>query len=260
MRLFDPAGWPRVFAVTLVGTVFCVAVALYVDSFNFVNLSEEAIRRAIAVNIAVPTLLAAPLLFLLMWKIKQLAQAHRALQVIAATDSLTSVLNRGAFTMLVEAYLEKMENGAKVRNGALLIADVDHFKNINDVFGHDSGDEALKLIARAIQNAVRKGDLVGRIGGEEFGIFLPGAERQESLSIAQRIRDGVSSTHFLPGDRSWPISISVGGAGFTVPTTFERLYVAADRQLYAAKAAGRNCVRFHSLPATEAEVRRLAVA
>ncbi len=105
---------------------------------------------------------------------RQLANAHKQLTVIASTDGLTSCFNRAAFTTLVDAYLERVNQQERRCDGALLVMDVDHFKNVNDNFGHDAGDEALKLTAQSIRSTLREVDLVGRMGGEEFSVFLPG--------------------------------------------------------------------------------------
>lgn len=239
---FSPTGWGRVVAFTVAGTLFCVAAALFVDSFNFPNLSEAALRRAILVNTILPTALAGPFLFFLLYKLRQLAIAHRQLQLIASTDSLTAVLNRGAFTMLVDAYLQKAEQQLDLRAGAMLMIDADHFKSINDKFGHDLGDTALKAIARTIKSELRGADIVGRIGGEEFGVFLPGAGQSDALAVAERIRKSISEVEFSPAGKTWPLSVSVGVAVFNAATAYETLFVAADECLYTAKANGRNQV------------------
>jgi diguanylate cyclase len=235
-------GWGRVVVLTVAGTLFCVAAALFVDSFNFENLSEAALRRAILVNTLLPTFLAGPFLFFLLYKLRQLAIAHRQLQIIASTDSLTAVLNRGAFTMLVDAYLQKAGQQRDLAAGAMLMIDADHFKSINDKFGHDHGDAALKTIARAIQGELRGADIVGRIGGEEFGVFLPGAGQSDALAVAERIRKSIAEAEFSPAGKAWPLSVSVGGAVFDTTTTYDTLFVAADECLYTAKANGRNQV------------------
>lgn len=120
-----------------------------------------------AVDILLPTALAAPLLFMLLRKVQQLAIAHRELSVIASTDSLTAVLNRGAFTMLVDAYLSAASKETSIRSGALLVIDADYFKKINDKLGHQLGDQALKIIAKTIKGVLRNADIVGRIRGVE---------------------------------------------------------------------------------------------
>ena len=93
-----------------------------------------------------------------------------------------------------------MVRGARADRGALLIIDADHFKTINDNFGHLTGDEALLLIASAIGRGVRSGDILGRIGGEEFGAFLVGATQEEAKRVAERIRSEVELIRFQPDD------------------------------------------------------------
>ncbi|TPJ41809.1 GGDEF domain-containing protein [Mesorhizobium sp. B2-3-13] len=240
----SPTSWGRVIAVTGAGTAFFIAVAFFVDSFNFPYLSPESVWRAKLTDLLLPLVLGGSFLFFLMWKIRQLAIAQRDLSVIAATDSLTAVLNRGAFSMLVEAYLEQTRKQEETRSGALLIIDADHFKSINDRLGHDCGDQALKLIAQAIKGQLRGGDIVGRIGGEEFGVFLPGVEPSQSWLVAEGIRRRIREMDFSPGGRSCPLSVSIGGTSFSGPTTYEAIFSAADRRLYAAKSNGRDQVSF----------------
>lgn len=240
----SPTSWGRVISVTVAGTAFFIAVAFFVDSFNFPYLSAEAVRRAELTDLLLPLVLGGSFLFLLMWKIRQLAIAQRDLSIVAATDSLTAVLNRGAFSMLVEAYLEQTRKQEQARPGALLIIDADHFKSINDRLGHDSGDQALKLIAQAIKGQLRGVDIVGRIGGEEFGVFLPGVEPAQSWLVAESIRRRIREMEFSPGGRSCPLSVSIGGISFSGPTTYEAIFSAADRRLYAAKSNGRDQVSF----------------
>lgn len=245
MRIdLSPTSWGRVIAVTAAGTAFFIAVAFFVDSFNFPYLSPEALWRAQLTDLMLPLVLGGSFLFFLMWKIRQLAIAQRDLSIVAATDSLTAVLNRGAFSMLVEAYLEQTRKQEQVHSGALLIIDADHFKSINDRHGHDCGDQALKLIAQAIKGQLRGGDIVGRIGGEEFGVFLPGVDPSHSWVVAESIRRRIREMDFSPGGRPCPLSVSIGGTSFTGPTTFEEIFVAADRRLYAAKSNGRDQVSF----------------
>ncbi len=241
-------GWGRVIVVTVAGVLGCIAAAVYVDSFTFASMSGAAMTRAILVDTLLPLGLAGPLLGFLMTKLRELAIAHHDLSIVASTDSLTAVLNRGAFKLLVDAYLGKVAEQQALGHGALLVVDADNFKTINDRFGHDRGDVALKLIAQSIQSALRGADLVGRIGGEEFGVFLPGSTAIDAGAIAERIRAAVAAADFRPeGTVREPLSVSVGGASFEQHVQFDALFRVADNQLYDAKRRGRNRVALGSM-------------
>lgn len=244
---FSSTGRARVYAGTALITLVCVGVSIFVDSFNFGNLDSDALRRSLVVDTLLPVCLAGPLLLLLLSKVRQLAISHRELSIVASTDSLTAVLNRGAFTMLVESYLAKAEEHAAMRSGSLLVIDADHFKRINDDLGHQTGDEALKLIAKTIQGSLGAADIVGRIGGEEFGVFLPGAEASEASQVAERIRETISKIIFPPSGERYGLSVSVGGVSFSRRATYDELFSTADSHLYRAKTNGRNQVAIASL-------------
>ncbi len=239
---FSPRGAGRVYLWTILGTAGCVAAAIGVDSFNFASMTEEGRLRALLFDILLPTLLAAPLLYFFTSKLRDLAIAHERLTLYASTDALTSVLNRGAFTALVEAYLAEIRQAERETRGALLVVDADNFKSINDRFGHDRGDEALKLIAAAIKGVLRRADRVGRLGGEEFGVFLPGGTPITAEAVAERIRLSVRAAPFAPDGNPHPLSVSVGGAVFDQRLPFAELFRLADQQLYSAKQNGRNRV------------------
>jgi diguanylate cyclase len=251
---FSARGWGRVILWTVLGTLGCIAVALYVDSFNFMAMDEAGRNRAILTNIFLPLMLAAPMLFFLTSKLRELAIAHHELSIVASKDSLTAVLNRGAFTTLVDAYLNQVRKQERGPSGALLVVDADNFKSINDSFGHDWGDEALRIIARSISGILRSTDLVGRIGGEEFGIFLPGSNVSQAEAVAERIRRMINDADFLPDGQIRRLSVSVGGAVFDRRLLFNELFRVADQQLYAAKHSGRNRIsvspvtRYDSVP------------
>ena len=240
---WSATGWLRVVLVTVLGTLGCIGVATYVDSFTFATKTPDELVVAILVDVLVPLFLAGPLLFFFTLKLRELAIANAKMSILASTDSLTAVLNRGAFTMLVEAYLKDARIQTREMQGALLIVDADHFKSINDSFGHDRGDEALKIIAGAIQGVLRGADIIGRIGGEEFGVFLPGATPRFAESVAERIRSSVNVSIFVPsGDKRVALSVSVGGATFATRVSFTELFRTADERLYDAKRRGRNRV------------------
>jgi diguanylate cyclase len=243
--------WGRVILFSCIGTFICIFVALAIDSFSF----ETGSWRWGATpwnNVIIPLVLAPPFFVYLLTKLRELAVAHHELSIVASTDVLTSCLNRRAFTAMVDAYLARVNGEEAKREGALLIIDVDHFKSVNDSFGHDRGDEALKIIAQAIKGVVREIDLVGRIGGEEFSVFLPGTDINRTKIVAERIRAAISTIDFYPTENRCDLSVSVGGATYERQATFSELFRQADQRLYAAKQNGRNRVEIHDAPARSA--------
>lgn len=161
------------------------------------------------------------------------ARAGRARRVIAAseTDPLTGLANRRALDAVLAA-----RAGVEA---SVVAVDLDHFKRINDTRGHAAGDAVLVELARRLRVAVRESDVVGRVGGEEFVLILPGAPLEVSERVAQRIVDSVRSEPFIVPGGALEVTASVGVAmGPLGPGTLE----AADRALYDAKAGGRDRV------------------
>jgi diguanylate cyclase (GGDEF)-like protein len=238
----SPESRGRVILTTIIGTAVCVATAVYVDSFNFSLYDEAARLRALLTDVFLPIILAVPLLLFFSNKLRELAIAHKKLTIYASTDALTQVMNRAAFSTLVDASLKDVRAAEEKAKGAFLIIDADHFKSVNDRFGHDRGDEALVTIAHAIKSMLRAPDLVGRLGGEEFGVFLPGATTEQATLVAERIRQSVNDAKFMPAGAEHHLSVSVGGAVFERELPYAELFRLADQQLYAAKRDGRNRV------------------
>lgn len=228
--------WSSVGRWTVFGTLACVVVALTFNALLFHDLAPEALQRALLSATILPIALGVPLFFYLSMRMRGLAITNRRLGLVARTDSLTACLNRGAFTAKVDAQLSE---GAR-EAGALLMIDADNFKLINDVYGHHMGDEALMIIARSIRSGLRAGDLVGRMGGEEFGVFLPDVDQAGAEIMAERLRRAVSTASFIPNDRAHGLTVSIGGAVFSGKTSFAELFRVADQRLYGAKRAGRN--------------------
>lgn len=236
----------RVYLLTLAGTLLCIGIAFAIDGFSIETLSwrwgSDPLNNAL-----IPGILAPPLLLLLLSQMRQLALAHRELMAIASTDSLTRCLNRRAFTAMVEGYLASLSDRAQT--GALLVIDVDFFKSVNDRYGHDKGDEALLLVATAIRDTIRPQDLVARMGGEEFSVFLPGAATNDALLVGERIRQKIAGASFEIAGENVVITASIGGVAFPRPEPFASLYRAADQQMYLAKSKGRNQVSLQTLMA-----------
>lgn len=243
----SPRGWGRVILMTVAGTLFCIGIAIYLDQFNFAHLNAAQIQRALLTDILVPLVLAGPLLFFFSYKLRQLAISRHELAVLAATDHLTGLFNRRAFLEVADAYLSSLAEDAEA-GGTLLLVDADNFKAINDAFGHEIGDQALILLANAFRQTLRQTDLLGRIGGEEFAVMLPGSTHEQGRVAAERLCQAVGEIYFAPQGRRHPLSISIGGASFRGRHGLSPLFIAADAELYRAKREGRNRVLVSPLP------------
>ena len=170
---------------------------------------------------------------------KQLQESLAALSHQANTDALTGQLNRHAMNKALADLIIKGEIRKTIFS--FLMMDIDFFKAINDNHGHDVGDKALQHVAQRIMGQLREGDLCARFGGEEFVVLLPSTDTPEAMAVAERIRKAVQSSPLeLPKQ---PITLSIGVATYQPGMTAEMLLKAADKEVYAAKANGRNQVR-----------------
>jgi diguanylate cyclase (GGDEF)-like protein len=235
----SPRGFARVVVITVAGVFISMAVAVLAVSYTTQFMDELPRLLTWIAAVTIPIFMSGPMFFFIAMKLRELAIAHHELSIFASQDSLTTVLNRGAFITLVDAYLSQV-NLPPEGEGGLLMIDADHFKTINDRYGHAVGDDALRIIADAIKSAVRSTDLVGRVGGEEFAVFLPRSDRLRVSHMAERIRESVSQARFAPLGEQDGLSVSVGGAVYRGTVPFEQLFAAADRHLYEAKARGRD--------------------
>ena len=170
------------------------------------------------------------------------AIAHDRLQRLAAIDPLTGIYNR-RFGMA--RYHEEFSRA--VRAGTplgLMIFDIDHFKEVNDTYGHLTGDRVLSKITRVARNAMREGDVMVRYGGEEFLVILPAASRSDVERLAERIRRQIEDTAVTDGDQLIRVTVSIGGTAYPAPDVTDEsvLLQRADEALYAAKQGGRNRV------------------
>ncbi|MEO7223889.1 MAG: GGDEF domain-containing protein [Devosia sp.] len=219
-------------AITL-GSVAASELVTFLISHAF-NLNADG--PAYLVAGIIPLLLAGPGSYFQLKRLEQVREAYRELERVSSTDWLTGCLNRRAFIAGVSV-------GAKVgRPGALLLIDADGFKTINDRHGHDRGDDALRRIVTVINESVGSSDLVGRLGGEEFGVYLRDATDRHASAIAEAIREGVADIAFASGDDPHALTVSVGVVTITAPIAFCELFQIAENQLASAKANGRNRV------------------
>jgi diguanylate cyclase (GGDEF)-like protein len=231
----------------------CVAAALIFNYllFRAAGLPFLWVGALSAVVLAVA--IAAPLLVHAMHSERELAGLKSMLNQVSSADHLTSCLDGAVFTALVDTFREAAGGKSGGRRGALLVIDVDHFREVNARFGRSWGDEALRVISNVIRASVRSGDLVGRLGGEEFGIFLPGARRENAEDVAERVRKVIADTLFEPGGKRCLLTVSVGGIVFEDQLIFDELIEAAEEQLLSAKTSGRNRTSIGTIVASRQE-------
>jgi diguanylate cyclase (GGDEF)-like protein len=243
LRELPRAAWVNIIRWTVFITIGSAAISVAVSELIMRVLSQGLNGPGLAAAIVLPVLVGGPTMLFHLIRLHQLRLANQKLQVLASTDWLTACLNRRAFTHQVSDHL------TETPGGAFLVIDADHFKVINDHFGHDRGDEVLQLMAATIKQNSREGDLLGRIGGEEFGVFLKDADRDTTEGIAERIRRAIEGAPFAPDGVTHPLSVSVGGAFYQGRISFTELFRIADQKLYGAKQSGRNRVEVAAIAA-----------
>ncbi len=172
--------------------------------------------------------------------IHELEESRKSLNAQANTDALTKLTNRRSFFLRAAEAIELMRRHRQPFS--VLMIDVDHFKTINDTYGHQCGDAVLVQVAEILGNNIRTNDILARIGGEEFAIAAPYSNRLAAVVLAERLRKAVESAEFLNGETRVPITISVGvvSQDKNTPVTIDQLLARADARLYIAKRRGRN--------------------
>ena len=175
----------------------------------------------------------------------ELSQLNERLKQAAITDDLTRLMNRRqAMLRLGELWSETRRTGQPL---SAAIIDVDHFKDINDHYGHLRGDEVLQRIATTMLTTMRNGDCLYRLGGEEFLMLFPKQGLDAAKASAERCRLAVPSQVFSDLNRTRPVTVSIGLAEATpAMTAYDQLLRGADIALYQAKEQGRNCIRIHA--------------
>ncbi|HEX7939501.1 MAG TPA: sensor domain-containing diguanylate cyclase, partial [Gemmatimonadaceae bacterium] len=222
-------GWPS-------GTVAIVPLKLEDKVIGGIVVAAEGtgvVPQDEARNVTLLGALSAPSLEMV-WEMEEVSKRAR-------TDALTGLANRRAFDEQISSMLNHADRFG--HSLSLILADVDHFKTVNDTWGHDTGDVVLKAIADTLAAGVRNVDVCARFGGEEIAILLPQTSLVGAVELADRLRAAVGANRIWAGGNEIPVTISCGVACYPDVLTKEALFAAADRALYEAKSAGRNCVR-----------------
>jgi diguanylate cyclase (GGDEF)-like protein len=178
--------------------------------------------------------------------VQQLEESRRQLEITSRTDALTGVNNRRHFTELLEAEIERSRRYGSCLS--VMMFDLDHFKKVNDTYGHAAGDEALRTFASSLQQSgLRKNDFWGRLGGEEFALALPETGIGNALKPAERIRSTLELTPVRHDQVTFLITVSIGISQYQPGDTIETVLGRADAAMYEAKQTGRNRI-CRSLP------------
>jgi diguanylate cyclase (GGDEF)-like protein len=201
------------------------------------DISDEVkpIRRVFYVNIAIS---AAITLLVLALTLLAINRYQRRLEAVAGTDSLTGLLNRQAFEFVFQqAMLDSERRGSAL---SAVLFDIDHFKMVNDNYGHLAGDRILRQIAETVRHALRESDIVTRWGGEEFLVLLKDCPLQQAALIAEKLRQAIAKQEFVLSAGTLSLTASLGVAEYECGESSTSFFSRADKALYRAKTGGRN--------------------
>jgi diguanylate cyclase (GGDEF)-like protein len=231
------ARWPALIVPLLHGAVLMLPIIIS-DVLHAQGMAANMHGLWIAAFAAELVLYAVGTVFIIFILVSErVVAAHKT---AASMDPLTGLLNRRGFGEATARMMER-EAGAG-RPITVMIFDIDHFKSVNDRFGHATGDEVLKLFSETVVANLRATDLIGRVGGEEFAALLP-CGMDEAVSAAERVREAFQDSGVAIDDEPLATTVSIGLAGGPADTELEVLMASADTALYQAKRGGRNQVR-----------------
>ncbi len=235
--------WPAIFMLFAHGALFLLRTPL-------VALLPWAPTRTVYGSVWLTVLSFEALLFTISIAFILLAMAKERTELrhrtAAMVDSLTGIANRRAF--LQDAKAMALRHGSNPRPTAVLLFDLDHFKSINDRFGHAVGDRTLEIFADAARDSIRATDLIGRLGGEEFGAILRDTSQEKAVTVANRLRESFAQAAQAVDGRPVCATVSVGVVHCDGPVLdVAELLAQADQALYFAKERGRNRVELASL-------------
>ncbi len=225
--------WVEIFVLTTYFLAMALRIALFQDRLD---LRVEAVNAVVVVGSSVWYAVAAGYISDLRGRLRE---SLRTIEQLAIRDALTDTWNRRHLDALLFSEVQRCER-LRGRLTACMV-DVDHFKNVNDRYGHATGDEVLKGVAAGLKAQLRSIDELGRFGGEEFLLLLPGTSADEALICAERLRAAVAALPLLP-EAGARVTVSIGLAEFAPGDTPATLVERADRALYRAKRGGRDRV------------------
>lgn len=229
------------FPTVLIVTTFSVVCSVALTSTLCFFEQCEAPRIAVATAIAIPAMVAPLASWPLVDLVMQIDSLEKEMRAMATFDQLTGLLTRQAIFDQIQQVMHLAER--EQHHVSLLALDLDRFKDINDTHGHAGGDEVLKSFAITVKAVLRKSDYLGRIGGEEFIIFLPNTSEEAALALSERLHQAIRDSLVAYEQSSIRYSASIGLVS-VVPSaeiSLEEILKRADDLLYLAKRQGRDC-------------------
>jgi diguanylate cyclase len=235
----------------LFGTAIVTAIATCAPVFTligvltvFMGVPIGAYGGILAIAAIIPLLIAPPISLFALSMLRILTATIDKVDAYVRLDALTGVLTRAYLLGQMRDLLAESNLG-----GSFLMVDADHFKSINDTFGHEVGDKALKLLAEVLRTTLNTDALVGRLGGEEFGVFLPGADDAQAALACSTLCEAMRRSGRKIAGHEVGLTVSIGGARHHNSETIEKTMRLADAALYHAKHSGRD--RFFIADATD---------
>jgi diguanylate cyclase (GGDEF)-like protein len=231
-------GSKEIAKLTILGAAACLVVSLGFNYLLELATPLTAFGRYLASAVGLPLLIGGPLFFFLGRKIREAKRYRRELNRAATYDQLTASLNGPVFSSVIDRRAQSKAKAGS-RHGAFLLIDAEHIRSINLQHGFDWGNEAVRLVAATIRSSVRSGDIIGRLGPSEFGVFLPGATEENARDIGERIRAEVAKVYFAPDGQQDTLSVSVGGIIYENEPRFDDLFRAAGQRLSNVEGTGK---------------------
>lgn len=243
---------PFTILVTIFSVISSVTITFIIDGI----MNRPIPLSGLIASISAPLLLAPLFTWVILGLLFRIHHMQEEMRELATYDQLTGVYSRRAFLEISNQYFEVAKREQK--QIAVLFIDIDYFKKINDGYGHAIGDVVLRTVAEEISNTIRKSDILGRYGGEEFIISILNAGEEDALIVAEKIRNIVHGKIIVIGDHSIFASISIGISisRREVPTSLDDLIHEADKAMYVSKNSGRNRTTIFSADSLQREAAR----
>lgn len=221
-------------AITGVSVACAVVLTACATRLSDGGLNLSLMRIAAEIAAAIAFIIS----FAVVDTIRRILKSKRSIERLAMTDDLTGLANRRAFLAAAERAIAEVDNPA--RPSTLLIVDLDHFKRVNDIYGHRAGDQALQAAAQALARSVREIDFVGRLGGEEFVVLVDAADEETARRAAESARAAIAAMRVTTPNGEVVVTASIGCTPLVAEDSVSAALERADEALYAAKRAGRN--------------------